>query len=237
MQYIKAKQRFFRFLGFFTITLTLAACSTDFSQSGTGNIICANNTSCTQGAGNGQASTSSVSSDPSSSSPQANDSSSQSSTPGSGQSIAYQKVPFATLCQYATQNNFYDSCPGGGGAGFSQELDGHAYTFAALTLVGLPHYIAQFAGGTCKSLSLHLGIRNDPGADTPSDLTMTLTLTQENLGQQHVTVSLGHLVTWSVKLAGGTWEIDGEASNTNWGWPLLMDGTAICSTATGVSGD
>jgi hypothetical protein len=151
--------------------------------------------------------------------------------------VIYQSVPFATVCQYATQNNFYDSCPGGGGAGFSQELDGHAYSFSVLSLVGLPRYIAQFSDGTCKSLSLRLGIRNDPGADTPSDLKMTLTLTQENLGQQSVTVPLGHLVTWSVKLAGGTWEIDGEANNTNFYWPLLMDGAALCSTPTGVSGD
>ena len=230
---LKLSRRFVRMLAIFVLGLGMAAC-TNISQEGNGN-ICANNASCTQG-GDSPAE-SSVQADASSNVGNEDANSGQSSPSSGSQSsqdaTEYQQVPFGTLCQYPNSNNFFNSCPGGN---FSAELGGRVYTFMADTLVGLPQEIAEFTNSTCKSLSLRMGILPDPNADYPSNLQITVTLVQGNRPPVHVTVPLDRLVTWSVTLTGPAWDLDGSANNTNFGWPLLMDGTALCSTPTGVTG-
>lgn len=149
--------------------------------------------------------------------------------------LSYQQVPLDTLCQGANSNNFYDSCPGDDN--FSTELDGRDYSFALDTLVGYPRSIATFTNATCKSLTLRLGIQNESGVQYPPNLQMTLTVVQGNLPSTSVTIPFNKLVTWSVKLNGSTWEIDGEANESSEYWALFMDGTAICSTSTGTSNE
>jgi hypothetical protein len=229
----KLSRRLVRMFALFALGLGMAAC-TSIDQEGNGN-ICANQASCTQGADSPSEPSMHVDTPSNAGTGDANSgqSSPPSVPPSSQTATEYQQVPFGTLCQYANSNNFYNSCPGGN---FSAELGGRVYTFMTDTLVGLPQNIAEFTNSTCKSLSLRMGILPDPNADYPSNLQITVTLVQGNLRATHVTVPLDRLVTWSVTLGGPAWDLDGTANNTNYGWPLLMDGTALCSTPTGVAG-
>lgn len=233
----KLSRRLVRILAVSMFGLGMTACTngaTTINQEGNGN-ICANQASCTQGADSpaGPSGQGNISSNAGAGGANSGQSSPSSAPPPSQSATEYQQVPFGTLCQYANSNNFYDSCPGGN---FSAELGGRVYTFMTDTLVGLPQNIAEFTNSTCKRLSLRMGILPDSNADYPPNLQITVTLVQGNLPSRHVTVPLDSLVTWSVTLDGPAWDLDGSANNTNFGWPLLMDGTASCSTPTGVAG-
>jgi hypothetical protein len=230
----RINRRSVRMLGCFVVGVGLAACGNTFNQEGNGN-ICANQASCSQGAA-ASPSESAQAVKPSDSRA-GNADPSQPVQPSVGASTqgatVYQQVSIGTLCQNADDNNFFDTCSGT----YSAELGGHVYAFTGDALVGTARDIVKFTSSTCKSLSLRLGIPPNPNSNYPANLQMTLTLVQgSGVPQKQVTVPLDRLVTWTVPLDGAVWELDGSANNTTFYWALYMDGTAVCSTPTGVSG-
>ena len=223
------RRKYIYFLAIFAVIFSLASC-TDINQSGTGNNACANNADC------GGSSAAQVSSEPAQG-PSVQDSesssttSSQDSTPPTvSAEPQYSPVSLAALC--SNTDNHFEYCSDGDTLKIGQ--DEYTFTTVAQVFTEMDGPLLSFSSTTCRGLSLRLAIG---GSELPSELGITVSVTSQ--GTQSVTVNPGQLATLTADLTAGPFEIDASASlppngANSTGWELLLDGSASCSTSSGM---
>lgn len=220
----------------FIIGSTLSSCTTtSINQNGSGDNACANEASCTQRQRPSRPSGHHHSRRPKDSSPVASSSTGGESpaTPAPQDSPQYRPVSFAVLCSYrdGTQGDFQECSDD-----HTANIGANIYDFSSWGSVYDPASdedppLLSLPSTSCRSISLRFAIQQEYG--TPPELRMTVSVVSR--GSQSVTIAPNQLGRLHASLNGGPFEIDASANRPlGGGWTILMDGSASCSTNSGV---